>query len=118
MEVDLDVRPFKAVGDSGTIYTADTLVICTGAKAKWLGLPSEEKFMALVYRLAQRVTGSFTVIKRLLLLVAGNTAVEEALYLSNLASKVTLVHRRDELRSEKILQERLFKKKNVKLSLG
>ena len=112
-EVDLDVRPFKAVGDSGQVYTGDTLVICTGAKAKWLGLPSEEKFMGFGVSACATCDGFFYREKEVIVVGGGNTAVEEALYLSNLASKVYLVHRRDELRSERILQERLFAKKNV-----
>ena len=112
-EVDLDVRPFKAVGDSGQVYTGDTLVICTGAKAKWLGLPSEEKFMGFGVSACATCDGFFYRDKEVIVVGGGNTAVEEALYLSNLASKVYLVHRRDELRSERILQERLFAKKNV-----
>ena len=112
-EVDLDVRPFKAVGDSGQVYTGDTLVICTGAKAKWLGLPSEETFMGFGVSACATCDGFFYREKEVIVVGGGNTAVEEALYLSNLASKVYLVHRRDELRSERILQERLFAKKNV-----
>ncbi|MFK5978674.1 MAG: thioredoxin-disulfide reductase [Rhizobiaceae bacterium] len=115
MEVDLDSRPFKAVGDSGQVYTGDTLVICTGAKAKWLGLPSEEKFMGFGVSACATCDGFFYKGKEVAVIGGGNTAVEEALYLSNLASKVTLIHRRDELRSERILQERLFAKKNVEI---
>ncbi|MBO6816165.1 MAG: thioredoxin-disulfide reductase [Rhizobiaceae bacterium] len=113
VEVDLDSRPFRAVGDSGTVYTADTLVICTGAKAKWLGLPSEEKFMGFGVSACATCDGFFYRDKEVVVVGGGNTAVEEALYLSNLASKVVLVHRRDTLRSERILQERLFAQKNV-----
>jgi thioredoxin reductase (NADPH) len=115
MEVDLDVRPFKAVGDSGTVYTADTLVICTGAKAKWLGLPSEEKFMGFGVSACATCDGFFYRDKEVVVVGGGNTAIEEALYLSNLASKVTIIHRRDEFRAERILQERVFKKQNIEI---
>ncbi len=115
MEVDLDVRPFRAVGDSGQVYTGDTLVICTGAKAKWLDLPSEEKFMGFGVSACATCDGFFYRGKEVIVVGGGNTAVEEALYLSNLASKVILVHRRDELRAERILQERLFNKENVEI---
>lgn len=114
-EVDMDVRPFRATGESGTVYTADTLVICTGAKAKWLGLPSEEKFMGFGVSACATCDGFFYRGKEVIVVGGGNTAVEEALYLANLASKVVLVHRRDTLRSEKILQERLFAKENVEI---
>lgn len=113
VEVDLDVRPFRATGDGGQVYTADTLVICTGAKAKWLGLPSEQTFMGFGVSACATCDGFFYRDKHVLVVGGGNTAVEEALYLSNLAKTVTLVHRRNELRSEKILQERLFKKENI-----
>ena len=115
MEVDLDVRPFRATGDSGQVYTGDTLIICTGAKAKWLGLPSEETFMGFGVSACATCDGFFYRGKEVIVVGGGNTAVEEALYLSNLASKVILVHRRDELRSERILQERLFKKDNIEI---
>ena len=115
MEVDLDATPFRATGDSGQVYTADTLVICTGAKAKWLGLPSEDKFMGFGVSACATCDGFFYRGKEVMVIGGGNTAVEESLYLSNLASKVTLVHRRDELRAERILQERLFKKENVEI---
>lgn len=113
MEVDLDVRPFKAVGDSGTVYTADTLIICTGAKAKWLGLPSEQAFMGFGVSACATCDGFFYRNKEVFVVGGGNTAIEEALYLSNLASRVTIVHRRDEFRAERILQERVFKKENI-----
>ena len=113
VEVDLSVRPFRARGDSGTEYTGDALIIATGAKAKWLGLPSEQKFMGFGVSACATCDGFFYRDKDVVVVGGGNTAVEEALYLSNLASHVTLVHRRDELRAERILQERLFAKKNV-----
>lgn len=112
-EVDLDARPFKAIGDSGTVYTGDTLVICTGAQAKWLGLESEQTYMGFGVSACATCDGFFYRGKDVVVVGGGNTAVEEALYLSNLAAKVTLVHRRDELRAEKILQDRLMKKENV-----
>jgi len=115
MEVDLETRPFKAKGDSGDTYTSDTLVIATGAKAKWLGLPSEEKFMGFGVSACATCDGFFYRGKEVAVVGGGNTAVEEALYLSNLASKVVLVHRRDELRAERILQERLFARDNVEI---
>lgn len=112
-EVDLTARPFKAVGDSGTIYTGDALIICTGAQAKWLGIEGEQKYMGFGVSACATCDGFFYRDKDVVVVGGGNTAVEEALYLSNLAKSVTLVHRRDELRAEKILQDRLFKKPNV-----
>lgn len=112
-EVDFNKRPHMITCDSGDIYTADSIIIATGAKAKWLGLPSEEKFMGFGVSACATCDGFFYREKHVIVVGGGNTAVEEALYLSNLAKKVTLVHRRDELRSEKILAERLMKKKNV-----
>ncbi|MCO5135359.1 MAG: thioredoxin-disulfide reductase [Phyllobacteriaceae bacterium] len=112
-KADLSTRPFRLEGDSGKVYTCDVLIIATGAKAKWLGLPSEQKFMGFGVSACATCDGFFYRGKHVLVVGGGNSAVEEALYLSNLASKVTLVHRRDELRSEKILQERLFAKENV-----
>ncbi|MVA97017.1 thioredoxin-disulfide reductase [Nitratireductor sp. CAU 1489] len=114
-EVDLDVRPFRLKGDTGTDYTCDALVIATGAKAKWLGLPSEEKFMGFGVSACATCDGFFYRGKEVVVVGGGNTAVEEALYLSNLAKTVTVVHRRDEFRAERILQERLFKKDNIKV---
>ena len=113
VEVDLSVRPFRARGDSGTEYTGDALIIATGAKAKWLGLPSEQSFMGFGVSACATCDGFFYRNKDVVVVGRGNTAVEEALYLSNLASHVTLVHRRDELRAERILQDRLFAKENV-----
>ena len=106
--VDLGVRPFKLTGDSGDVYTCDALIICTGAQARWLGLPSEQKFQGFGVSACATCDGFFYRNKEVLVIGGGNTAVEEALFLTNFASKVTLVHRRDELRSEKILQKRLF----------
>ncbi|QKV18823.1 thioredoxin-disulfide reductase [Oricola thermophila] len=113
-EVDMDTRPFRAVGDSGTVYTADALIIATGAKAKWLGIESEQKYMGYGVSACATCDGFFYRDKDVIVVGGGNSAVEEALYLSNIAKTVTLVHRRDELRSEKILQQRLFARDNVK----
>ncbi|MCI5073695.1 thioredoxin-disulfide reductase [Oricola sp.] len=112
-EVDLDARPFRAVGDSGTIYTADALIIATGAQAKWLGIDSEKTYMGYGVSACATCDGFFYRGKDVIVVGGGNSAVEESLYLANLAKSVTLVHRRNELRSEKILQERLFAKENV-----
>lgn len=114
-EVDLKATPKRAVGDSGTVYTADTVVVATGAQARWLGLPSEEKFNGYGVSACATCDGFFYRGKEVIVVGGGNTAVEEALYLSNICSKVTLVHRRDELRSEKILQDRLFAAPNVEV---
>ncbi len=107
-DVDLTTRPFKLVGDSGRTYTADALIISTGAKARWLGLESEEKFKGYGVSACATCDGFFYKDKEVLVIGGGNTAVEEALFLTNFAKKVTLVHRRDELRAEKILQQRLL----------
>lgn len=107
-EVDLSKRPFTCVGESGDVYTADTLIVATGAQAKWLGIPTEKKFQGYGVSGCATCDGFFFRNKEVLVVGGGNTAVEEALYLTNHASKVTLVHRRDSLRAEKILQERLF----------
>ncbi len=115
VEADLSSRPFRLKGDSGTEYTCDALIIATGAKAKWLGLPSEETFMGFGVSACATCDGFFYRGRDVVVVGGGNTAVEEALYLSNLAKTVTLVHRRDELRSERILQERLLAKDNVKV---
>ena len=111
--VDLSKRPFEATGENGTIYTADAVIISTGAKAKWLGIAGEEKFQGFGVSACATCDGFFYKGRNVIVVGGGNTAVEEALYLSNLAETVTLVHRRDELRSEKILQQRLFNTKNI-----
>ena len=107
--VDFSSKPYRLEGDSG-VYTCDALVIATGASAMYLGLPSEEAFKGKGVSACATCDGFFYKQQRVAVIGGGNTAVEEALYLSNIASHVTLVHRRDELRSEKILQDRLFKK--------
>ncbi|WP_288903053.1 thioredoxin-disulfide reductase [uncultured Sneathiella sp.] len=115
--VDLDVnrRPFVATADSGNKYVAQSVVIATGAAAKWLGLPTEQKYMGFGVSACATCDGFFYRGKEVLVIGGGNTAVEEAIYLTNHADKVTLVHRRDELRAEKILIERL--KKNPKIEI-
>lgn len=112
-DLDLSERPFKAKGDSGTLYTADAVILCTGARAKWLGLESEEAFKGFGVSACATCDGFFYRGQEIVVVGGGNTAVEEALFLTNFASKVTLIHRRDELRSEKILQERLFKNPKI-----
>ena len=108
VEADISKRPFRLKGDSGTDYTADALVIATGAKARWLGLPSEHKFQGYGVSACATCDGFFFRGKEVMVVGGGNTAVEEALYLANIAQQVLLVHRRGALRAEKILQERLF----------
>ncbi len=108
VEVDLKSRPFKAIGESGAVYTADTVIICTGAQAKWLGLDSETKFRGFGVSGCATCDAFFYRGKKVMVIGGGNTAVEEALYLTNHAAKVVLVHRRDALRAEQILQQRLF----------
>lgn len=108
VEVDLKKRPFWMKGDSGDEFTCDALIIATGAQARWLGLQSEEKFKGFGVSACATCDGFFYKGKEVLVIGGGNTAVEEALFLTNFATKVTLVHRRDELRSEKILQHRLL----------
>lgn len=106
--VDLSRRPFRLTGDSGAQYFADTLVIATGAQAKWLGLPSEEHMKGRGASACATCDGFFYRGKKVAVIGGGNTAVEEALYLTNHSHDVTLIHRRDSLRAEKILQDRLF----------
>ncbi len=107
-ELDLVNRPFTADGDSGTTYSADSIILATGARAKWLGLASEEKFKGFGVSACATCDGFFYRGQEIVVVGGGNTAVEEALFLTNFASKVTLVHRRDALRAEKILQNRLL----------
>ncbi|WP_294229201.1 thioredoxin-disulfide reductase [uncultured Shimia sp.] len=112
-DLDLSERPFKAKGDSGTLYTADAVILATGARAKWLGLESEEAFKGFGVSACATCDGFFYRGQEIVVVGGGNTAVEEALFLTNFASKVTLIHRRDELRAEKILQDRLFKNEKI-----
>lgn len=116
-EVDFSARPYRLKGDSGE-YTCDALIIATGASAQYLGLPSEEAFMGRGISACATCDGFFYKGQRVMVIGGGNTAVEEALYLSNIADHVTLVHRRDKLKSEKILQDHLFaKEKEGKISV-
>ncbi len=108
VEADLSAQPFRAVGDSGAVYTGDTLIIATGASARWLGLESEQKFSGYGVSACATCDGFFFREKPVAVIGGGNTAVEEALFLTNFATKVSLIHRRDELRADKILQDRLF----------
>ena len=111
--VDLKSRPFSATGESGETYTADTIIISTGAQARWLGLESEQKFQGYGVSACATCDGFFFKEKEVAVVGGGNTAVEEALFLTNFASKVYLIHRRDTLRAEKILQERLLKNNKI-----
>ena len=114
-KLELGVHPFRITCDSGRIVLAEAIVLATGAKAKWLGLPSEQKFQGFGVSACATCDGFFFRKKHVVVVGGGNSAVEEALYLSNLAASVTVVHRRDSFRGEKILQERLFAKPNVKV---
>jgi thioredoxin reductase (NADPH) len=113
--VDLSIRPFIARGDSGDSYVGDTLIIATGAQARWLGLPSEQHFKGFGVSACATCDGFFFRGKNVAIVGGGNTAVEEAIYLTNHADKVTLIHRRDSFRAEKIMQDRLFA--NPKISV-
>ena len=114
-EVDLSSRPFRCRGDTGDVYTGDALIICTGAQAKWLGLESEQKLQGFGVSACATCDGFFYRDKPVAVVGGGNTAVEEALYLTNFASSVTLIHRRDELRAENILQKRLFANEKIEM---
>ena len=113
--VDFSAQPFQAWGDDGTRHTADTVVIATGAQARWLGIPSEQKFQGGGVSACATCDGFFYRGKRVAVIGGGNSAVEEALFLTNFASDVTIVHRRDHFRAEKILQDRLFKNPKIKV---
>jgi len=108
VEVDLESRPVRCVGDSGAVYTGDTLIIATGAQARWLGLESEEKYRGAGVSACATCDGFFFRDRVVAVVGGGNTAVEEAIFLTNFASKVFLIHRRDALRAEKVMQDRLF----------
>jgi thioredoxin reductase (NADPH) len=111
--LDLSRRPFVVTADSGDIYIADTLILATGAQARWLGLPSEEAYRGFGVSACATCDGFFFRDREIVVVGGGNTAVEEALYLTNHASRVTLIHRRDTLRAEKILQDRLFRNPKI-----
>ena len=114
-KAELDRRPFRLTGDGGHVYLADAVIIATGAQAKWLGLPSERKFQGAGVSACATCDGFFFRGKEVAVIGGGNSAVEEALYLAHLASKVTLIHRRDSLRAEKVLQERLFNHPSIEV---
>ncbi|MBY0564301.1 MAG: thioredoxin-disulfide reductase [Hyphomonadaceae bacterium] len=115
VKAELSVRPFRLTGDSGQVYTADAVIIATGAQAKWLGLPSEQKFSGFGVSACATCDGFFFRNKEVAVIGGGNSAVEEALYLANIASKVTLIHRRDGFRAERVLQERVFKNPKIEV---
>jgi len=115
VSLDLAKRPFTATGDSGTTYTADAVILATGARAKWLGLPSEEAFKGFGVSACATCDGFFYRGQEIVVVGGGNTAVEEALFLTNFASKVTLIHRRSDLRAERIMQDRLFKHPKIEV---
>jgi thioredoxin reductase (NADPH) len=115
VEIDLGRRPFVAKGDTGDVYIGDTLIIATGAQARWLGLPSEDIFRGFGVSACATCDGFFFRDKDVVVVGGGNTAVEEAIYLTNHARHVTLIHRRNTLRAEKILQERLFRNPKIKV---
>ncbi len=113
--LDLSQRPFRLTCDSGDVYLAETVILATGAQARWLGLPSEDRFKGFGVSACATCDGFFYRDKEVFVIGGGNTAVEEALFLTNFASRVTLVHRRDSLRAERILQDRLFKHPKIRV---
>ncbi|PDT92182.1 thioredoxin-disulfide reductase [Bradyrhizobium sp. Y36] len=115
IKLDTSQRPFRLTCDSGDVYLADAVILATGAQARWLGLPSEAKFQGGGVSACATCDGFFYRNKEVVVVGGGNTAVEEALYLTNHASQVTIVHRRDHFRAERILQERLFKHPKIKV---
>jgi thioredoxin reductase (NADPH) len=115
VQVDLSRRPFKAVGDSGASYFGETMILCTGAQARWLGLPSEQRFRGFGVSACATCDGFFFRGKEVCIVGGGNTAVEEAIFLTNFATKVTLIHRRNSLRAEKIMQDRLFRNPKIEV---
>jgi len=115
IEADLSQRPFRLKGDSGRTYSCDVLIICTGAQAKWIGLESEDHFKGFGVSACATCDAFFYRNKEVIVVGGGNTAVEEALHLTHFASKVTVVHRRDAFRAEKILQDRLFRNPKVEI---
>ncbi|KWT66328.1 Thioredoxin reductase [Hyphomicrobium sulfonivorans] len=115
VKVDLNVRPFFLEGDSGENYTCDVLIICTGAQARWLGIESEQTFQGYGVSACATCDGFFYRDKEVVVVGGGNTAVEEAIFLTNFAKRVTVVHRRDHFRAEKILQERLAKNPKIEV---
>ena len=114
-QVDFAMRPFKLIGESGDIYEAETVIICTGAQARWLGLPSEKKFQGYGVSGCATCDGFFFKNKEVMVIGGGNSAIEEAIYLTTHASKVYVVHRRDKFRGEKIMQDRLFSNKKIEV---
>ncbi|WP_322513852.1 thioredoxin-disulfide reductase [Rhodopseudomonas palustris] len=115
VDLDLSQRPFKLTCDSGDVYIADTVILCTGAQARWLGIPSEQTYKGFGVSACATCDGFFYRGKDVVVVGGGNTAVEEALFLTNFAASVTIVHRRDHFRAERILQDRLFKHPKIKV---
>src|SRR6187399_3726964 len=114
-KLDLAQRPFRLTCDSGDVYLAETVILATGAQARWLGIASEEKFKGFGVSACATCDGFFYRAKEVMVVGGGNTAVEEALFLTNFAAKVTVVHRRGEFRAERILQDRLFKNPKIEV---